>query len=73
MVSILKSRLERERELARKDFLTEAANNMAFFERLSLELNRCLRSKLPLSLIFFDCDYFKVINDVFGHKKAIRY
>ena len=70
MVWTLKSRLERERELARKDFLTEAANNMAFFERLSLERNRCLRSKLPISLIFLDCDYFKVINDVFGHKKG---
>lgn len=49
------------------DHLTGIANRRAFFEAAELELERRKRSPRELSLIIFDIDYFKRINDNFGH------
>lgn len=49
------------------DHLTGIANRRAFFDAAELELERAKRSPRPLSLILFDADHFKTVNDRFGH------
>ncbi len=54
--------------MARTDPLTGLANRRKFDEALDSEWNRCLRQRIPLSLIMADVDHFKDYNDSFGHK-----
>jgi two-component system, sensor histidine kinase LadS len=54
--------------MARIDPLTGLANRRKFDEALEGEWNRCLRQRIPLSLIMADVDHFKDYNDSFGHK-----
>ena len=49
------------------DALTEAHNKRYFLEFLDRELARCARYQRPLSLVMFDLDHFKKINDTHGH------
>ncbi len=49
------------------DGLTEAYNSRYFLEFLDRELARCARYQRPLSLVMFDLDHFKKINDTHGH------
>ncbi len=49
------------------DGLTQLFNRRYFNETLEREINRCNRYERPLSLLIFDIDYFKRINDEFGH------
>ena len=53
--------------LAIIDGLTEAYNARYMLEYLSRELARCSRRTQPLSLVMFDLDHFKDINDEYGH------
>lgn len=53
--------------LADRDGLTGAYNRRAFTVRLEVELQYHRPNRLPLSVILFDIDHFKVINDNFGH------
>lgn len=53
--------------LAMTDELTGLANRRAFFERLDEEADRARRYGTGLSLIMFDIDNFKRINDTYGH------
>src|SRR5947207_480373 len=48
------------------DPLTGAYNRKHFSERLSSELAYAKRHATPLSLLIFDLDHFKKINDTFG-------
>jgi len=52
---------------ATTDPLTGIPNRSKFNEALSIEILRSKRFKLPLSLIIFDIDHFKKINDTYGH------
>jgi len=57
--------------LRRTSFLDPltGVNNRRFMEqRLVEELERSLRSQLPLSCLFLDIDFFKRINDSYGHQ-----
>lgn len=67
LLPVLKS-LEREKELARVDPLTRAANRRRFQEALQAELDRSVRYKQPFTIGFFDLDGFKSVNDKFGHR-----
>jgi len=61
---------DQTRDLARRaatDALTGLANRLKFNERLEEELARSQRSGSPFSLIFYDVDHFKEINDIYGH------
>jgi diguanylate cyclase (GGDEF)-like protein/PAS domain S-box-containing protein len=49
------------------DYLTGIANRRAFFEAAEVEMLRWKRSPRPLSLILFDADHFKGVNDRHGH------
>ena len=63
-------RIEMEKnleKLATTDKLTGIYNRHKFEEIFNIELNRVLRYESPLSLIMFDIDYFKRVNDNYGH------
>ncbi|MCC6811748.1 MAG: GGDEF domain-containing protein [Deltaproteobacteria bacterium] len=49
------------------DGLTEIHNKRYLLEFLEREMARCARYKRPMSLIMFDVDHFKKINDTHGH------
>lgn len=55
------------REFAEKDALTGIMNRRKFYEVLEQESERATRYTRSLSLIMFDIDHFKVINDTYGH------
>lgn len=50
------------------DYLTGLPNRRRFFEQTESELSRAQRYGTALSMIMFDIDYFKQINDMHGHK-----
>jgi diguanylate cyclase (GGDEF)-like protein len=50
-----------------RDSLTGCFNRQHAMEILDVELRRARRTKHPLSLMILDLDYFKAINDRFGH------
>lgn len=52
---------------ARKDPLTGICNRAAFDDALIQEVRLAHRHDTPLSLVIFDIDHFKRINDSFGH------
>ncbi len=53
--------------MTRTDPLTEVANRRCFFEALAREVLRARRYGRPVSLVIFDVDHFKNINDRYGH------
>ncbi len=55
------------RQLVYKDSLTGLYNHRYFQELMDMELSRATRYGKPLSLILFDLDHFKGINDEHGH------
>lgn len=63
----LQQSLEREQLLARTDDLTDLYNRRYFFKHATREFRDALHYKRPLSIIIFDVDGFKRINDSFGH------
>ena len=54
-------------ESALRDGLTKAFNKKYFLERLESEFAYALRHNSQLSLVMFDIDFFKKINDTHGH------
>jgi len=54
-------------ESALRDGLTKAFNKKYFLERLESEFAYALRHNSALSLVMFDIDHFKKINDTHGH------
>ncbi len=54
-------------EMAIRDSLTGLYNHRHFYDRLEEEYSRSQRYGTPLSLVFFDIDDFKRINDLYGH------
>ncbi|MFD0986957.1 sensor domain-containing diguanylate cyclase [Methyloligella solikamskensis] len=53
---------------ASTDALTGLSNRLSFDRRLLLEIARADRYDTPLSLILFDIDRFKRVNDQYGHQ-----
>ncbi len=70
----LKEKIENLREINKKleeastrDFLTNLFNRRYFMEKLENHLLMAEREGLSLSIAIFDIDYFKRINDTYGH------
>lgn len=55
-------------ESATRDGLTRIFNKKYFLDTLRKEFAYCLRHRVPLSLVMFDVDHFKKINDTYGHQ-----
>jgi len=51
-----------------KDNLTGINNRENFEDIFSIEIANAKQNNLPLSLIIFDVDHFKLINDTYGHQ-----
>ena len=64
----LSEALAREHLLARTDVLTGVKNRRDFFEIASHEFGVAKRYGEEISLILFDIDLFKRVNDSFGHE-----
>ena len=60
--------LKKLKTLSLKDPLTGLYNYRYLEERLSAEFKRAKRNILPISIIMIDIDYFKSINDTYGHQ-----
>lgn len=56
-----------QREQALRDPLTGIANRRALDAALMREASRAARSGQPLALLMIDIDWFKKVNDSFGH------
>ncbi len=54
-------------DAALRDGLTKAYNKKFFLDRLDTEFAYAKRHKTMLSLVMFDVDHFKKVNDTFGH------
>jgi diguanylate cyclase (GGDEF)-like protein len=64
----LQAASERIRDQARLDGLTGLPNRAALDIRLAEEVERSVRYRQPLSILFIDIDRFKDINDTMGHQ-----
>ena len=54
--------------LTLSDPLTHVGNRRKYEKRIEEEMSRACRYKTPLSLVLFDLDYFKQVNDQYGHQ-----
>jgi diguanylate cyclase (GGDEF)-like protein len=64
--------LDEQATLARTDFLTGVHARRHFFELAAHELAVAQRYRQPLSLLLFDVDRFKRVNDRYGHDVGDR-
>jgi len=55
------------------DNLTGLSNRTLFTESLKMSIERLQRDSKGYALIFMDCNGFKQINDLYGHKKGDEY
>jgi len=73
MIMLSKERTEAAHiAAARTDPLTGIANRRVLFDDAEREIAKCLREGSPCSVIMFDLDHFKSINDQHGHKGGDR-
>ena len=75
MLSDLAGMVEREImavQLAISDELTRISNRRGFLALSKYSLELCKRQHFPASLVFFDLDKFKRVNDLHGHAEGDR-
>jgi len=58
---------EQIQQLTITDDCTGLYNARHLYERLERSLDRSQRARKPVSLVFFDLDHFKLVNDTHGH------
>ena len=64
----LKEQHKKVTRLSITDHLTGLFNRQKLDEALENEINRANRSASPFSVIMLDLDYFKIVNDKYGHQ-----
>lgn len=72
----LKSELAALRALSFEDPLTGLKNRRYFDERLAGEMARATRHQVPVAVLVVDVNFFKTINDTYGHEagdEALRW
>jgi diguanylate cyclase (GGDEF)-like protein len=68
IVALARERAElRQKTAAGIDMLTGVASRSAFMEHAANSLAASLKKDAPLSLVIFDLDHFKSVNDTHGH------
>ena len=72
--TLIKNALDARRfeDLSKRDNLTGLYNDRYFYERLDSEAKKAIDDGTDLSLIFFDLDHFKEVNDTHGHLVGSR-
>ena len=50
------------------DELTGVYNRRAFFERCEVDITMARKEMIPFTVVLFDVDYFKKVNDTYGHQ-----
>ena len=63
----LENSKEELKVLANQDFMTKLYNRRYFFQMSDKMLNSAKKKKEPLTIILFDIDKFKDVNDTYGH------
>jgi diguanylate cyclase (GGDEF)-like protein/hemerythrin-like metal-binding protein len=66
-LELLRERIAELEKLSATDHLTGAWNRAHLDRVIAPEMDRSVRHRQPLSLLLFDIDYFKRINDTHGH------
>jgi diguanylate cyclase (GGDEF)-like protein len=63
----LERAIQNAEQIASTDMLTGLNNRRAFFDEAVTQFAKCKATDIPVSLIMFDVDHFKKVNDVYGH------
>jgi len=66
-ITLRKLQEERLSYLAIHDSLTGLPNRLLFIDRLKMSLEQAKRKKLKVGVLMLDLDFFKTINDTYGH------
>lgn len=64
---LLKKQINEITQISRTDPLTRIYNRNMLYDELDRAISRALRYNAPFSIIMIDIDYFKEVNDAFGH------
>lgn len=68
----LQHALEKIQRIATRDELTGTANRRLMQEQMRQEFQRSSRSGAPVMVAMLDIDYFKRVNDTYGHQAGDR-
>ena len=64
----IKDLRDKLKTLSTTDELTGLHNRKYLLERMEQEISRARRYGTPLSVLLFDLDFFKVVNDIYGYE-----
>ena len=67
-VAFLESEVKQLSKEVKTDYLTNIANKKAIMEEIKKQESKYKRDKTDYSIVFFDIDHFKQINDTYGHE-----
>lgn len=70
LLAALRRAYDHQRELAHSDMLTGARNRRRFLELLDQEIGRARRFRRLFTVVLFDLDGFKAVNDRLGHREG---